>query len=161
MSDPKIEMLQDLLETASDSRNFYRSASEAVELPFLKNEFAAMADAKDVLVTELSQHITARGEQPDAGGTLVGSLRQAYACVLASLSTKPAAMFTYASELEDAEDRLLGHFDLALVNTDSMAVRAVLLTEIPKLRASHQRIKDLRNALNPEVPAPGVESTTG
>ena len=147
MSDKNADLLQDLLEIASDSENFYRAASGAVELPFLKNEFAHMADAKHVLVTELSAHIEARGEVPDAGGTLAGSLRQTYTEVLAALSQTPAATYTYAAQLEESEDRLLKHFDQALVDTDSMAVRAVLLTELPKLRQSHDQMKQLKDTL--------------
>ena len=147
MSDKNAELLQELLEIASDSEHFYRAASGAVELPFLKNEFAHMADAKGVLVTELGAHIQARGEVPDAGGTFAGSLRQSYTELLAALSQTSAVAHTYAAQLEESEDRLLKHFDQALVDTDSMAVRAVLLTELPKLRQSHDQMKQLRNTL--------------
>jgi uncharacterized protein (TIGR02284 family) len=147
MSDKNADLLQELLEIASDSRNFYRAAAAAVELPFLKNEFTHMADAKGVLVTELRTHIKARGEVPDSGGTLAGSLRQTYTDVLASLSQTAAATYTYAAQLEESEDRLLKHFDQALVETDSMAVRAVLLTELPKLRKSHDQMKQLKDTL--------------
>ena len=147
MSDKNAALLQELLEIASDSKNFYRAAAEAVELPFLKNEFGHMADAKGALVSELGAHIEARGETPDAGGTLAGSLRQTYTEVLASLSQGPAATYTYAAQLEESEDRLLKHFDRALVETDSMAVRAALLTELPKLRQSHEQMKQLKDTL--------------
>jgi uncharacterized protein (TIGR02284 family) len=80
-------------------------------------------------------------------GTFAGSLRQSYTELLAALSQTSAVAHTYAAQLEESEDRLLKHFDQALVDTDSMAVRAVLLTELPKLRQSHDQMKVLRNTL--------------
>ena len=146
MSDKNLELLQDVMQIAVDGRDFYRSASAAVDIPFLKNHFAQMADTKDRLLTDLSGHITARGEEPVFSGTLVGGLRRAYADVLARLSQKPAS-YTYAAQLEEAEDRLLRQLDEALQETDSMAVRAVLLEALPRLRQSHDQIKQLRDSL--------------
>lgn len=147
MSDDNSDLLQDLLLIAIDSATFYRDAASAVETPLLAQEFAGMAVIKAALVAELSKHIVARGEVPDTGGTLIGSLRQAYAEVLAALSDRNAANYTYATQLEKTEDRLLEHFDRALVETDSMAVRAVLLTELPKLRESHDQMKRIKETL--------------
>ena len=147
MSDKNTDLLQELLEIATDSRNFYRTAAEAVEGPFLKRVYRLMADAKDSLVVQLSAHIEARGEVPDPGGTIAGSLRQLYTEALAALRQPSAATFAYAAQLEESEDRLLEHFDRALVSTDSMAVRAVLLTELPKLRGSHDLMKQLKDSL--------------
>jgi uncharacterized protein (TIGR02284 family) len=147
MSDKKSVLLQDLLEIATDSKNFYSAAAEAVELPFLKQMFAHMADAKDSLAIQLSAHIEARGNVPDDGGSLAGNLRRIYTDVLAALSSASVATYTYTAELEETEDRLLEHFDRALAETDSMDVRAVLLTELPKLRRSHERMKQLKDSL--------------
>ena len=147
MTDKNTDLLQELLEIATDSKDFYRAAAEAVELPFLKQMYAHMADAKDSLVIQLGAHIEARGKVPEAGGTLAGSLRRIYTEVLAALSQPSVATYTYAAELEEYEDRLLEHFDRALAQTDSMAVRAVLLTELPKLRQSHDRMKQLKDSL--------------
>jgi len=147
MSDNSSDLLQELLQIASDSAAFYRDAAGAVETPLLKNEFAGMADIKATLVDALSKHIEARGEFPETGGTLVGTLRQAYADVLAALSQRSAANYTYAAQLEKTEERLLQHFERALTETDSMAVRAVLLTEFPRLRESLDQMKRMRDSL--------------
>ena len=148
MSDKNADLLQDLMLIASDSATFYRAASDATELPFLKDEFAGMAKVKDELICELSKHIAARGETPESGGSFAGSLRNAYTEVLAALSQRPAANYTYAAQLEETEDRLLRHLDQALVETDSMAVRAALLTELPKLRESHAQMQRLKETLS-------------
>jgi len=147
MSDKNADLLQELLQIACDSSAFYRAAADAVETPHLKGLFERMFDAKQILVRELSAHIAMRGKEPDLGGTFAGNVRQAYAEVLAALSQRPAATYTYAAQLEEVEDSLLKHFDQALVETDSMDVRGVLLTELPKLRKSHDVMALLKEAL--------------
>jgi uncharacterized protein (TIGR02284 family) len=140
-----VDMLQDLVQIARDSKSFYESAINEVKNPIVQKVFERMAQAKRDLIAALSDTIIASGETPQIGGTVAGSLRQAYADLLAAFSRNDEAV--YASQLEETEDRLLRHFDEALSKTDSMAVRAALKEQMPKVRTCHDEMKRLKSSL--------------
>jgi uncharacterized protein (TIGR02284 family) len=126
MANKNADLLQELVQIARDSKSFYESAAKAVNVPTLKAEFQRMADAKARLISNLSVHISAHGEQPETSGTLAGDLRKGYGKMLAAIGSKGHQAYTYTAQLEETEDRLLKHFEQALKHSDStQAVRAV------------------------------------
>jgi uncharacterized protein (TIGR02284 family) len=74
----------------------------------------------------------------------VGKLRHAYADARATLSSDEEA--TYVAQLEEAEDRILHAFEDALESAEP-DVRALLAVEMPKVRACHNRMRDLKYAM--------------
>jgi uncharacterized protein (TIGR02284 family) len=140
-----VDILQDLVQIARDSKSFYDSAMKEIKNPIVQKVFERMSQAKGALIAALSETIIASGETPQIGGTVAGSLRQAYADVLAAFSRNDEAV--YAAQLEETEDRLLQHFDEALSKTDSMAVRAALKEQLPKVHACHDEMKRLKSSL--------------
>ena len=147
MRNLNVDILRDLLEIAIDSKSFYLAAIDAVEDTALKDAFRGMADAKDELIDTLATQLTSRTSGLDGSDTAVGNLRMLYSRALAALGTRDAASYTYTEQLESLEERLLGHFTDALATTDSLAIRATLLDQLPKMRACHGEMKRLKLSL--------------
>lgn len=69
--------------------------------------------------------------------------RQVYADTKAALSSDDGA--TYIAELEEAEDRILHAFQDAMDGHEP-DLRPEVATQMPKVRACHDRMRDLKKA---------------
>ena len=134
--------LQDLVQIARDGVEFYTEAGEEVKDVDLKATFARMAAAKRDLIGSLSTKLIANNEDVPTGGTVVGKLRQLYADVRASMSSNEEKV--YVAQLEEAEDRLVEHYDAAIKEIDDPLVLAMLEAHMVRVRACHSEMRDLK-----------------
>lgn len=139
----KTEQLNELIAIIRDGQRFYEHAHDEIKDDRLQALFRDMAQAKHQVIQALSVKVAASHEEPTSSGTLVGKLRQAYADARATLSSNEES--TYVAQLENAEDRILEAFEDAM-ETAQPDVRALLAVEMPKMRACHQRMRELKNA---------------
>lgn len=139
----KTEQLNELIAIIRDGQRFYEHAHDEIEDVRLQAVFRDMAQAKHQVIQALAVKVAANHEEPTSSGTLVGKLRQAYADARATLSSDEEA--TYVAQLEEAEDRILEAFEDAMESAQP-DVRALLAVEMPKVRACHQRMRELKNA---------------
>jgi uncharacterized protein (TIGR02284 family) len=139
------ELLKDIVETARDGADFYESAQRKVNNPRLRAIFGRMSAAKRELITGLSDHLAVSGEPAPEGGTLFGSLRRLYAEVLATLASDDDHV--YVSQLEEAEDRLLDQIQKAIDAASETDARVQLQAYLPKVRACHDEMRDLKQHL--------------
>ena len=139
----KTEQLNELIAIIRDGQRFYEHAHDEINDEQLKALCRDMAQAKHQIIQALSVKVAANHEQPTDSGTLVGKLRQAYADARATLASDEES--TYLAQLEEAEDRILEAFEDAM-ETAQPDVQALLAVEMPKVRACHQRMRELSNA---------------
>ena len=139
------DLLKEIVEIGRDGAAFYDSAQQKVSNPRLRAVFGRMSGAKRELVTALSDHLSQIGERPPERGTLVGTLRKAYAGVLATLAADDEHI--YVAQLEEAEDRLLERVQRAILEAKDTQVRVQLQAYLPKIRACHDEMRDLRSQL--------------
>lgn len=139
----KTEQLNELIAIIRDGQRFYEHAHDEIKDVRLQALFRDMAQAKHQVIQALAVKVAANHEEPTSSGTLVGKLRQAYADARATLSSDEEA--TYVAQLEEAEDRILEAFEDAMESAQP-DVRALLAVEMPKVRACHQRMRELKNA---------------
>jgi uncharacterized protein (TIGR02284 family) len=138
----KTEQLNELIAIIRDGQRFYEHAHDEINDEQLKALCRDMAQAKHQIIQALSVKVAANHEQPTDSGTLVGKLRQAYADARATLASDEES--TYLAQLEEAEDRILEAFEDAM-ETAQPDVQALLAVEMPKVRACHQRMRELGN----------------
>ncbi|UQY36972.1 PA2169 family four-helix-bundle protein [Pseudomonas fulva] len=139
----KTEQLNELIAIIRDGQRFYEHAHDEIKDQRLQALFRDMAQAKHQVIQALAVKVAANHEEPTSSATLVGKLRQAYADARATLSSDEEA--AYVAQLEEAEDRILEAFEDAM-ETAQPDVRALLAVEMPKVRACHQRMRELKNA---------------
>ena len=136
--------LNELIEITRDGERFYQHAIEEVKDPALQGLFRDMAQAKTQVIQALAVKVAVNHEDPSTGGTFVGKLRQVYADTKANLVSDTEA--TYVAQLEEAEDRILHAFEDALESAEP-GVQALLAAEMPKVRASHDRMRNLKQSM--------------
>ena len=145
MTDSNAKTLQELVQIARDSADFYESARDDVGSPALKDIFTRMAAAKRGLIETLGARIALAGEDIPDSGTMAGSMRKMWADLRASLGGKNEAV--YVAQLEEAEDRLLEHFNEALQSLEDVRMRETVAAELPKVRACHDEMRALKRRM--------------
>ncbi|MEH6566578.1 MAG: PA2169 family four-helix-bundle protein [Halopseudomonas sp.] len=139
----KTSELNELIEVTRDGKRFYEHAREEVKDVQLKALFSDMAQAKTEVIAALEGKVAANNESPATGGTMGGKMRQMYADTRAALSSDEGA--TYIAQLEEAEDRILHAFEDAMDGHEP-DLRAEVAAQMPKVRACHDRMRDLKKA---------------
>ncbi len=140
----KIQQLNELIEISRDGQRFYQHAHDEVKDARLKALFRDMSQSKTELIRALAVKVSASQEKPADGGTVVGKLRQVYADAKATLVSDEEA--TYVAQLEDAEDRILHAFEDVLEDCEP-DVRALLVAQMPDVRANHDRMRNLKQSM--------------
>jgi uncharacterized protein (TIGR02284 family) len=137
--------LNDLIAISRDGEDFYLEAARKVEDGELAALFTRMAAVKADIVGKLSATVQLAGGDPDQHGTLVGSMREMYAGVRATLGDKK---YAYVAELEESEDRLLHAFDEVVADSDTPpAARAAAIALLPEVRSCHDVMRNRKKAM--------------
>ncbi|MFC3608272.1 ferritin-like domain-containing protein [Stutzerimonas tarimensis] len=137
--------LNELIEITRDGQRFYQHACEEVKDVELQHLFRDMAQAKTQVIQALSVKLAADHKKVSQGGTMVGKLRELYMDTKTKLGGDPRV--AYVDQLEEVEDRILHAFEDALEGAEP-DVRALLATELPRLRACHSRMQQLKHSLH-------------
>jgi uncharacterized protein (TIGR02284 family) len=72
-------------------------------------------------------------------------MRKMYADMKASFSKNDDAI--YVAQLEEAEDRLLEHFNASLQKLDDVRMREAVSAQLPQVRACHDEMRALKRRL--------------
>jgi uncharacterized protein (TIGR02284 family) len=145
MTDSNAKALQELVQIARDNAEFYESARDDVKNPSLKDIFTRMAAAKRSLIQALGARLALSGEEVPDSGTMAGNMRKMYADMKASLSRSDDAV--YVAQLEEAEDRLLEHFNESMQNVDDVRMREAVAAQLPQVRACHDEMRALKRRM--------------
>lgn len=140
----KTAQLNELIEITRDGQRFYEHASQQVRDSHLQALFATMSRGKTEVIEALKEAVVANHDVPASGGTFLGPLQRVYADTRATLSTDEIEV--YVAQLEDAEDRILHAFEEALDKADP-DMRLLLSREMPKVRACHERMRNLKSTI--------------
>ena len=137
--------LNELIGVLVDGVKFYEDAAQAVDGPY-QALFQRMASTKRAIVSDLRAEVAFHGEAPHEGGTVAGSLRQAYTDLRARLSGRPDER--YVAQLEEAEDRILRAFTDALTASERAEVRQVAKNYLPDIKRMHEEMRTLKARLD-------------
>lgn len=134
--------LNELIEVLNDGVKFYDDAAGTTSNETYRQLFQRMASTKRSIVADLKSEVSQQGETPADGGTIAGSLRQAYTDLRAKMSDNPDAK--YIGQLEESEDRILHAFQEALTTSDKAQVRQIAQNYLPDIRRMHDEMRDLK-----------------
>ncbi|HEX7844781.1 MAG TPA: PA2169 family four-helix-bundle protein [Chitinophagaceae bacterium] len=139
------EVLNDLVEINNDRIEGYEKAASQAKDPDLTSLFTEMANQSKELVSELRELVRAEGEEPAKGTTARGKIYRAWMDVKKPFGGGDRKSILASCEFgEDAAQRA---YESALKEDDiTSSVRQVLEKEKSTLRASHDRIRDMRDA---------------
>ena len=146
LNDSTIGVLNDLIEINNDRIEGYeRAAAETKsEDSDLRSLFNNMASESRQYVNELTRHVARTDDEPATGTTLKGKIYRAWMDVKATFTGKDRKSILASCEFgEDAAQRA---YEQGLDEDDlDSEVRQLLTTQKQKLRASHDKIKAMRD----------------
>lgn len=138
-------VLSDLAHVAQDGIAFYESARNKVSDPQLREVFTRMVTTKEALLADLAEPLAQSGKAIPTMTTVSGAVRELYADVRALLASNDGAV--YVAQLEKVEDRLLMEVRSALQQATDPVVRARLQVSLPRIRACHDEMRNLKQRL--------------
>ena len=141
------EVLNDLIEINNDRIVGYERATKETEPgdADLRAIFTDMASESRTYVSELSNYVQRRGEEPADGTTIKGKIYRAWMDVKATFTGKDRKSILASCEFgEDAAQRA---YEEALATDAELSteVRQLITEQKAKLRKSHDAIKALRD----------------
>jgi uncharacterized protein (TIGR02284 family) len=139
------EVLNDLVEINNDRIAGYEKAASKAKDPDLNSLFTDMAHQSKEFVSELRSLVSSEGEEPAKGTTVRGKIYRAWMDVKQTFTGDDRK--SLLSSCEFGEDAAQRAYENALKESElSPSVREVLEKEKSSLRASHDRIRDMRDA---------------
>ena len=147
LNDNTIGVLNDLIQINNDRIEGYEKAAAETksEDSDLRSLFNNMASESRQYVNELTRHVTRTDDEPATGTTLKGKIYRAWMDVKATFTGKDRKSILASCEFgEDAAQRAYGQ---ALDEDDlDSEIRQLVTSQKQQLRASHDRIKAMRDA---------------
>ena len=141
-----ISVLDELIETLRDGQQGFRQAAESVSDPKLKSLFRDYSDQRSRFVTALQTEARKFGEkEPDNGSSAAGALHRGWINLKAAVTGGDEDAIL--DECERAEDSAVEEFHKAAEDDLPPALQEVILRQYAEIKAAHDRIRDLRDAV--------------
>ncbi len=138
--------LREVIQVATDSATFYARAIEKVEDPHVRRVLSDMAQHKRDLIVSLRQALNIDEATVDPDGTFSGTMRRAYADLLAMISSDDDKV--YVGQLEETEDKLLANLREAIEETEDPRIVSILQSHLPRIQACHDEMRALKASLS-------------
>jgi uncharacterized protein (TIGR02284 family) len=144
LSADTVSALQELIQVNIDSRDGFRQAAQALEDLTLRSAFEQLAQDRDVQADELARYVAWNGELPRREGSFAATVHRTWMSIREMLSSDDR--HAMLSEAERGEDAIKSAYEKALKSGPGSAMNDVLLRHYAAVKASHDRIRDLRDA---------------
>jgi len=139
------EVIDDLIETLKDGQEGFKQAAESVKNPQLKSLFNDYAQQRARFIVELrSKAQTPDEREPDVSGSATGALHRGWINLKSALSRGDD--HAILAECERGEDSAVEEYQKALNDGLSAPVREIVSRQYAEIKATHDRIRDLRDA---------------
>lgn len=139
-----ITQLQGLIQANVDSRDGFRLAAESLDDLTLISAFDQIATDRDLQAEELESYVEWNGAKAMNEGSYAAAISRAWMSIRELLTSNDR--YAILAEMERGEDSIKAAYEDALRNTGGSAMNDVLLRHYADVKASHDRIRDLRDA---------------
>ncbi len=143
--DDVIATLNDLIETSKDGDEGFRTCADNVKSAELKIFFEQKAERCRIGAAQLQAIVREMGGDPERGSSIAGTLHRFWVGIRATIS----GMDDHAmlDECERGEDAAKRSYETALEQDLPGDVRRVIENQYREVKANHDRVRDMRNAL--------------
>ena len=139
------EVIDNLIETLKDGQQGFKEAAESVKDPQLKSLFHDYAQQRARFLAELRSKAQNPDErQSHVSGSAAGALHRGWINLKSALSKGDD--HAILAECERGEDSAVEEYQKVLDNGLSAPVREIVSRQYTEIKATHDRIRDLREA---------------
>jgi uncharacterized protein (TIGR02284 family) len=138
-----VDVLNQLLETATDGEKGFTTAAEGAQNPDLRTTLQGFAAQRSAFTQELSQLIRSLGAEPNDSGHVAGALHRGWINLKEALTSKDDKAIL--EECERGEDYAKKAFSEALDEPLPEAARTAVQRMSAEVKMAHDRVRDLRD----------------
>ena len=139
------EVIENLIETLRDGQQGFKEAAESVKDPQLKSLFSEYSQQRARFLAELRNNVQSPDErETKVSGSATGALHRGW-INLKSAVTK-GDDHSVLAECERGEDSAVEEYQKALNDGLSAPVREIVARQYTQIKATHDRIRDLRDS---------------
>jgi uncharacterized protein (TIGR02284 family) len=143
LTQDSVDMLNDLVQVNIDSRDGFRHAADEIEQIAVSSMFTELAEERNRQVQELQSLVSLNGERPTKEGSFAASAHRTWMDLRTALGGGLQAVL---DEAERGEDHIKAKYEDALKKNAGNAASDVLHRQFAAVKASHDRIKAMRDA---------------
>jgi uncharacterized protein (TIGR02284 family) len=136
--------LNDLIEICKDGQNGFKEAAEGIEDSELKSIFYEYSQQRSEFVGTLQELVRSLGGDPEQTGSISGAIHRGWIDIKSAVTGKDDEAIL--NECERGEDFAKAAYQDAAGFDFPANVRDVVYEQGQKVKAAHDRIKQLRNS---------------
>jgi uncharacterized protein (TIGR02284 family) len=141
-----ISTLNGLIETCKDGQDGFKTAAEGVERSDLKTLFYELGQQRSQFAGELQTLVRELGGDPEDTGSTSAALHRGWINIKSIVTGKDDGAIL--DECERGEDIAKAAYEKALQTSLPSNVNSVVQEQSTKVKAAHDRVRDLRNSAN-------------
>lgn len=139
-----VDQLQRLHQANVDSAKGFKEAAADVKNSQLASDFRSWSEQRRQQAHELSQLVHLNDGEVDREGSWLASLHRSYMALKAAISSDDD--HAILAEAERGEDSIKEAYEEVLKDSPGTAVNDLLQRQYANVKASHDRVRDLRDA---------------
>lgn len=144
LNDETIAQVQDLIEVNIDSFNGFRQAAENTQDVTIANLFTHLSEERVKQAIELQKIVLGNDVEAESTGSVIGAVHRAILDWRAYFDKGDTSVL---EEAERGEDYIKQQYEKVLQATAGSAVTDVLNRQYAAVKAAHDRVRDLRDAI--------------
>jgi uncharacterized protein (TIGR02284 family) len=138
--------LNSLIATTIDSINGYQESADAVENPQFRELFQELSRDRQQVLPELQAAVGQLGGNPEDDGTALAAAHRGWVDLKSAITGRDDK--AVINEVERGEDHIKHKYEAALEEGElSAETRAVIQRAYESVRRGHDRVRDLKHAL--------------
>src|SRR5262245_45392989 len=139
------DVIDNLIETLKDGQQGFKEAAESVKDPQLKSLFNEYSQQRAHFLVELRSNAQSPDKrESNVSGSAAGALHRGWINLKSAVSKGDD--HAVLAECERGEDSAVDEYQKALNNGLSAPVREIVSRQYTQIKATHDRIRDLRDA---------------
>lgn len=144
LTDETLDKMQKLIRANIDSYNGFHESAEELADAKLKTLFKDIGDQRSAMASELQTLVEFNGEEAEDDGSVAAKTHRIWINIRGKLNGGDPHVILI--EAERGEDHIKEAYEEILKETAGSAVNDVLLGQYAKVKAGHDKIRDLRDA---------------
>ena len=139
-------VLNNLIETLKDGQEGFKQAAESVRSPALKSLFSEYSQQRSRFATSLQAEARKLGEEkPETSSSATGALHRGWINLKSAITGGDE--HAILAECERGEDSAVEEYKKALDDGLSPSAQELVSRQFAEIKAAHDRIRSLRNAI--------------
>lgn len=144
LNETTIAKLQKLIRANIDSYNGFHESAEELNDERLSTLFRSIGDERSAMASELQQYVEFNGKEAEDDGSVAAKTHRIWINIRGKLNGGDPTVILI--EAERGEDHIKEAYEEVLKDTAGSAMNDVLTAQYAKVKAGHDKVRDLRDA---------------